>query len=192
MHTSQKPVIPSDNAFIKRFELIKGSRFFLTRSLPPKSWKQGHELINDGDERHVPHTGFFIVDHDHPIGLINFNPILPCSAGEHQSIIGVQFAQLARTNLHIQHDPPAQRLVNVLSHERDLRLAAHAVGALESQIPTGSSAKIQHDALWPEHTLCFLLSNGMTVLRGIPAEDIAEIYVANHVRQVADERVLHR
>lgn len=120
MHTSQKPVIPSDNAFIKRFELIKGSRFFLTRSLPPKSWKQGHELINDGDDRHIMDSHLGVIDHNHPVGVIAFNTIDSGSARGHESIVGIQLAQLARPNFHIQHDPLAQRLVKVFPDERKL------------------------------------------------------------------------
>lgn len=164
----------------------------MTRSLPPKSWKQGHELINDGDERHIMDSHFGVIDHNHPVGVIAFNTIDSGSARGHESTVGIQLAQLARPDFHVQHDPPAQRLTKIFPDERKLCLAAHAVGALECHISVWASAKVQRDTLGAEHTLRFLLANGMTVLRGIPVEDIAEIYVANHVRQVADERVLHR
>lgn len=90
--------------FLKRFELIKGSRFFLTRSLPPKSWKQGHELINDGDDRHIMDSHFGVINYNHPVGVIAFNTLDSGSARGHESIVGIQLAQLARPNFHVQHD----------------------------------------------------------------------------------------
>ena len=52
--------------------------------------------------------------------------------------------------------------------------------------------KVQHDTLGSEHTLRFLLADGVAVLRGVAVKDVAEIHVANYVRQIADERILHR
>ena len=149
-------------------------------------------IVLNRNDRYIMDSYLGVINYNHPVGPVNFNIVYSSSTGEHQPIVGIKFAQLARPNFHIQHDSPAQRLVNVLPNKRKLCLAAHAVGAPECQIPTGASAKIQHNALRPEHTLCLFLPDGMTVLCGIPVEDIAEIHVADHVRQVTNQSVLHR
>ena len=54
-----------------------------------------------------------VIDHNHPVGVIAFNTIDSGSARGHESIVGIQLAQLARPDFHVQHD--ALGLEHILS-----------------------------------------------------------------------------
>ena len=60
-----------------------------------------------GDDRGSLHSLGWIVYDDDPVIFVNADAVHPGSAGEHETVVGVEFAELASAQFHVQHDPLA-------------------------------------------------------------------------------------
>ena len=87
-----------------------------------------------GDDRCSLHSLGWIVYDDDPVFFVNADAVHPGSTGEHETIVGVAFAELASVQLHIQHDPLAHGLIQIRPDEGEAGLTAHAGGALKGHI----------------------------------------------------------
>ena len=67
-----------------------------------------------------------IVNDHHPVRLVDADIVDAHAAGQHQTVVGVEFAELAVTDGHIHHDAAAHRIIKILSDEGQPRLPAHA------------------------------------------------------------------
>ena len=99
-------------------------------------------VILHGDDRDIPGCHHRIVHHNDTVGLIDIDPVQPHTAGEHQPIVGVEFAELAVADGHVHLDAAAHLVAHILTEKRQFALAAHAVGALEGEIAAHPSSQI--------------------------------------------------
>ena len=84
--------------------------------------------------------------------------------------------------MQIHHNAAANRLVVVLTDEGQFGLAAHAPGAFKGDISVRAAAKIQGDALGPEHGFCLLLAGEIFLSPCPGVEDAAKIHVEDDSR----------
>ena len=75
-----------------------------------------------------------IVDDHHPMGSVNADAVNADTAGQHQSVVGVEFAELTVTDGHIHHDAAAHRIIKILPDEGQPRLPAHAARTLKGKV----------------------------------------------------------
>ena len=150
---------------------VKGSRFI---SFP------------QGDDRGSLHALGWIVYDDDPVIFINADAVHPGSAGEHETIVGVEFAELASAQFHIQHDPLAHGLVQFRPDEGESGLAAHAGGALKGHIAVWAAAEVQGDPLGTKH-VSGLSPAGLLRLSGsTPVKDPGKVHIEQHIGKRCD------
>ena len=147
-------------------------------------------VILHGDDRDIPGCHHRIVHHDDAVGLIDIDPVQPHTAGEHQPIVGVEFAELAVADGHVHLDAAAHLVVHILAEKRQFALTAHAVGSLEGEIAAHPRAQIQTHALRPKHIPGLLLADQLPGQRTAAVKDSGEIHVEDHIRQAANELVV--
>ena len=67
-----------------------------------------------------------IVNDHHPMGPVNADAVNADTAGQHQSVVGVEFAELTVTDGHIHHDASTHGVKKIFPNEGQPRLPAHA------------------------------------------------------------------
>ena len=134
---------------------------------------------------------FFCVDHrivhnDYPVFLFNLDSVHADAAGEHQAIVGIELAELAFPDLHIQHDAAAHGPIEFLPDEGQPGVTAHAVGTGKGIIHILPGAEVQRHAVGAKHVLRLLLPlHGLP--RVPPVKDAGEIHVKHRLgKRVAD------
>ena len=146
-------------------------------------------IICDSDDAHIPDGAFDIVNDNDTMRFINADAFNSSTAGEHQTIIGVEFTELAVTDLHVQHDAAADFLINIRTDERQSCLTAHTAGTLEGKVAVFTGAEVQTDTLWTEHVLClplsFQLFSGSAVV-----EDAFKVHVEDDIGKVCNQSVI--
>ena len=70
-----------------------------------------------GDDADIPLCARRIVDDHHPVRLVDADTVDADTAGQHQSVVGVELAELAVTDGHIHHNATAYRVIKILSDE---------------------------------------------------------------------------
>ena len=70
-----------------------------------------------GDDADIPLCARRIVDDHHPVRLVDADTVDADTAGQHQSVVGVELAELAVTDGHIHHNAAAYRVIKILSDE---------------------------------------------------------------------------
>ena len=134
-----------------------------------------------GDDRGSLHSLGWIVYDDDPVIFVNADAVYPGSAGEHETIVGVEFTELASAQFHIQHDPLAHGLVQFRPDEGETGLTAHAGGAFKSHIAVWAAAEVQSDPLGAEH-VSGLFPAGLLRLSGsTPVKDPGEVHIEQHI-----------
>ena len=137
-----------------------------------------------GDDADIPLCARRIVDDHHPVGLVNADAVNADTAGQHQSVVGVELAELAVTDGHIHHDAAAHGVIKIFPNEGQPRLPAHAARTLKGKIAMRSGAKIQAHALGTEQGLRFFLPDPVFLSGTAPVEDAGEVHIENDVREV--------
>ena len=79
-----------------------------------------------GDDADIPLCARRIVDDHHPVGPVNADAVNADTAGQHQSVVGVEFAELTVTDGHIHHDASTHGVKKIFPNEGQPRLPAHA------------------------------------------------------------------
>ena len=143
-------------------------------------------VFPQGDDRGSLHSLGWIVYDDDPVIFVNADAVYPGSAGEHETVVGVEFTELASAQFHIQHDPLAHGLVQFRPDEGEAGLAAHAGGALIGHIAAGAAAEVQGNPLGTEH-ISGLLPAGLLRLSGsTPVKDPGEVHIEQHIGKSCD------
>ena len=114
-------------------------------------------VVIHGDGLYLRDDGFGIVHHDDPPLVQKAAAVNPSSPGEEQTIVGIELAELAMADGHIQHHSFAKLPVHILPDEAELGIAAHAGGAFKGDIPGRLPVDHQRDSLRVEHQLRLLL-----------------------------------
>ena len=118
------------------------------------------------------------------MGPVNADAVNADTAGQHQSVVDVELAELAVTDGHIHHNAAAHRVIKILSDEGQPRLSAHAARTLKGEISMRAGAKIKAHALGTEQGLGLLLPNQVFLPGTAPVEDAGEVHIENDVREV--------
>ena len=139
-----------------------------------------------GDDWCSFHAPGWIVDDDDPVKFVNANAVHPGSAGEHETVVGVEFAELASVQLHVQHDPMAHGLIQIRPDEGEAGLAAHTGGALKGHIAAGTAAEVQSDPLRTEHVSGLLPANLLHLPGSTPVKDPGEVHIEQHIGKRCD------
>ena len=139
-------------------------------------------VICNGDDMRVLHNAFRVVDHNDPFFGKQIRDIPPLAAGQHQSVVCVQFGKLTIADLHPQHDPLPQGFVHIFPHKAKRAVSAHACRTLKGKITIQAFPEINEDPFGTEHTLCFLLL--FQNLAGCPSiENACEVDVNKNLRK---------
>ena len=125
-----------------------------------------------------------IVNDHHPVGAVNADAVNADAAGQHQAVVGVEFAELTVTDGHIHHNASAHRIIKILSDEGQPRLPAHAARTLKGKIAMRAGAKIKAHALGTEQGLRFFLPDPVFLSGTAPVEYAGEVHIENDVREV--------
>ena len=147
-------------------------------------------VILHGNDRDILGCHHGIVHHDDAMGLIDIDPVQPHTAGEHQPVVGVEFAELAVADGHVHLDATAHLVVHILPEKRQFALAAHAVGSLEGEIAAHPSSQIQTHSLRAKHIPCLLLADQLAGQRTAAVKDSGEVHVEDHIGQAVNEPVV--
>ena len=142
-------------------------------------------IIGDGDDIHVVFFDLRIIYHDHTVGRIDADTIHTHTAGEHQTVVGVELTELAGADLHIQHDALTHTLIEVCSDKRQPSVAAHAAGAFKGTIEVRTAAEVQGHAFRSEHGLRFLLTLQLPRTAST-VEDTLEVHIENYICQIGN------
>ena len=144
---------------------------------------KGSRLISfpQGNDRGSLHPLGWIVYDDDPVIFINADTVHPGSAGEHETVVGVEFAELASVQFHVQHDPLAHGFIQIRPDEGEPGLAAHAGGAFKSHIAVWAAAEVQSDPLGAEHVSGLLPAGLLRLSSSTPVKDPGEVHVEQHI-----------
>jgi len=118
--------------------------------------------------------------------FVNADAVHPGSAGEHEAVVGVEFAELASVQFHVQHDPLAHGLIQICPDEGETGLTAHAGGAFKSHIAAGTAAEVQGDPLGTEHVSGLLPAGLLRLSSSTPVKDPGEVHVEQHIGESRD------
>ena len=138
-------------------------------------------VFPQGDDGGSFHSLGWIVYDDDPVIFVNADAVYPGSAGEHETIVGVEFTELASAQFHIQHDPLAHGLIQFRPDKGEAGLAAHAGGALEGHIAVWAAAEVQGDPLGTEHVSGLLPAGLLRPSGSTPVKDPGEVHVEQHI-----------
>ena len=142
--------------------------------------------FSQGDDRSSLHSLGWIVYDDDPVIFVNADAVHPGSAGEHETIVGVEFAELASAQFHIQHDPLAHGLIQFRPDKGEAGLAAHAGGALKSHIAVWAAAEVQSDPLGTEHVSGLFPAGLLRPSGSTPVKDPGEVHIEQHIGKSCD------
>ena len=143
-------------------------------------------VFPQGDDRGSLHSLGWIVYDDDPVRFVNADAVYPGSAGEHETVVGVEFTELASAQFHIQHDPLAHRLIQIRPDKGETRLTAHTGGALKGHIAAGAAAEVQGNPLGTKH-ISGLFPAGLLRLSGsTPVKDPGEVHIEQHIGKRCD------
>ena len=145
-----------------------------------------HPAFPQGDDRGSLHSLGWIVYNDDPVFFVNADAVYPGSAGKHETVVGVEFTELASARFHIQHDPLAHGLVQFRPDEGEAGLAAHAGGALKGHIAVWAAAEVQGDPLWTEHVSGLLPAGLLRPSGSTPVKDPSEVHIEQHIGKRCD------
>ena len=134
-----------------------------------------------GDDRGSLHSLGWIVYDDDPVIFVNADAVHPGSAGEHETVVGVEFTELAASQFHIQHDPLAYGFIQIRPDKGETGLAAHAGGALKSHIAVWTAAEVQGDPLGAEHISGLSPAGLLCLSSSTPVKDPGEVHVEQHI-----------
>ena len=134
-----------------------------------------------GDDRGSLHSLVWIIDDNDPVIFINADAVHPGSAGEHETVVGVEFTELAAIQFHVQHDPLAHGFIQIRPDEGEAGLAAHAGGALKGHIAAGTAAEVQGDPLWTEHVSGLFPAGLLRPSGSTPVKDPGEVHIEQHI-----------
>ena len=140
-----------------------------------------------GDDADIPLCARRIVDDHHPVGPVNADAVNADTAGQHQSVVGIELAELAVTDGHIHHNAAAHRVIKILSNEGQPRLPAHAARTLKGKIAMRAGAKIKAHALGTEQGPGLLPPDPVFLSGTAPVEDAGEVHIENDVREVSHQ-----
>ena len=140
-----------------------------------------------GDDADIPLCARRIVDDHHTVGPVNTDAVNTDTAGQHQTVVGVELAELAVTDGHIHHNAAAHRVIKILSDEGQPRLPAHAARTLKGEVAMRAGAKIKAHALRTEQGLGLLLPDQMFLPVTAPVKDAGEVHIENDVREVGHQ-----
>ena len=128
-----------------------------------------------------------IVNDHYPVGLVNADAVNADTAGQHQTVVGVELAELAVTDGHIHHDAAAHGIIKILPDEGQPCLSAHAARTLKGEVAMRAGAKIQAHALGAEQGLGLLLPDQVFLSGTAPVKDAGEVHIENNVREVGHQ-----
>ena len=128
-----------------------------------------------------------IVNDHYPVGPINADAVNADTAGQHQSVVGIEFTKLTVTDGHIHHDAAAHGIIKILPDEGEPCLSAHAARTLKGEVSMRAGAKIKAHALGTEQGLGLLLSDQVFLPGTAPVKDAGEIHIENDVREVGHQ-----
>ena len=140
-----------------------------------------------GDDADIPLCARRIVDDHHPVGPVNADAVNADTAGQHQTVVGVELAELAVTDGHIHHDAAAHGIIKILPDEGQPCLSAHAARTLKGEVAMRAGAKIQAHALGAEQGLGLLLPDQVFLSGTAPVKDAGEVHIENNVREVGHQ-----
>ena len=125
-----------------------------------------------------------IVDDHHPVRLVNANAVNADTAGQHQSVVGIELTELAVPDGHIHHNAAAHGIIKILSDEGQPRLPAHAARTLKGEVAMRPGAEIQARALGAEQGLGLFLPDQVFLPGTAPVEDTGEVHIENDIGEV--------
>ena len=140
-----------------------------------------------GDDADIPLCARRIVDDHHPVGPVNADAVNADTAGQHQAVVGIEFAELAVTDGHIHHDAAAHGIIKILPNEGQPCLPAHAARTLKGKVTMWPGAKVQSDTFGTEQGLGLLLPDQVFLPGTAPVKDAGEIHIENDVREVGHQ-----
>ena len=118
--------------------------------------------------------------------FVNADAVHPGSAGEHETVVGVEFTELAASQFHIQHDTLVYRFIQILPDKGETGLAAHAGGALKGHIAVWAAAEVQGDPLGAEHVSGLLPAGLLRPSGSTPVKDPGEVHIEQHIGEGSD------
>ena len=134
----------------------------------------------------MPYPRGWIVYDDDPVFFVNADAVHPGSAGEHETVVGVEFTELAAIQFHVQHDPLAHGFIQIRPDEGEPGLAAHAGGAFKSHIAAGAAAEVQSDPLGAERVSGLLPAGLLRPSSSAPVKDPGEVHIEQHIGESRD------
>ena len=139
-------------------------------------------VIRHGDDRHIPHQRFRIVDDNDTFGIQKVLALDPIAVGEHQCVIGIELRELTPADLHAEHHVLPELFVNVLADEGEPVRSAHACGALEGDIVFQLETNVELHALRAKECLRLFLQLQHLTDR-LAVEDAGEVDVHEYIVQ---------
>ena len=133
------------------------------------------------DDRDAPGHHHRVVHHDNAVGLVEVDPVQPCAAGKHQTVVGVELAELTVADGHVHLNAAAHLVVHILPEKGQLALAAHAARPLKGEIAMHPRSQIQTHTLRAEHIPGLLLADLLAGQCAVAVKDPGEVHVKNHV-----------
>ena len=146
-------------------------------------------VILDGDDADIAGGACRIVDDHHPVWAVNADAVDAHAAGQHQSVVGVELAELAFADGHIHHDAAAHCVIDICAEEGQPRLTAHTAGALKGQISVRPGAEVQTYTLGTEQRLGLFLPDEVFLLRSPPVKDAGEVHVKDDVGKISHQPI---
>ena len=140
-------------------------------------------VIFDRNDIDVIHGTHKIVDDDHTAGYINTDILHTDTGGHHQSVVGVEFTELALTDVHTKHNAAAHTLIQIRANEREPSVAAHVAGAFKSNIAVGCAADGQSDTFRTEHISGLRLAQNLSAAVAAHIEDAGEVHIDDRIVQ---------
>ena len=140
-----------------------------------------------GDDADIPLCARRIVDDHHPMGPVNTDAVNTDTAGQHQTVVGVELAELAAADGHIHHDAAAHGVIKIFPNEGQPRLPAHAARTLKGEVTMCPGAKVQADTFGTEQGPGLLLPDQVFLSGAAPVEDAGEVHIENDVREVSHQ-----
>ena len=138
------------------------------------------------DDRGSLHSLGWIVYDDDPVIFVNADAVYPGSTGEHETIVGIEFAELATSQFHIQHDPLAYGFIQIRPDKGETGLTAHAGGAFKSHIAVWAAAEVQSDPLGTEHVSGLLPAGLLRPSGSTPVKDPGKVHIEQHIGKRCD------